>query len=56
MTHTNPRRPRIHTDVEHRLLYVAEFAEAVYVLRAFEKRTRQTSKEDLDLAKSAFAR
>jgi phage-related protein len=47
---------RIHTDVEHRLLYVAEFAEAVYVLRAFEKRTRQTSKEDLDLAKSAFAR
>jgi len=45
---------RIHTDVEHRVLYVAKFAEAVYVLHAFEKRTRRTSQRDLDLAKQRF--
>jgi phage-related protein len=45
---------RIHPDVEHRVLYVAKFAEAVYVLHAFEKRTRRTPKEDLDLAKQRF--
>ena len=45
---------RIHTDVEHRVLYVAKFAEAVYVLHAFEKRTRRTPKEDLSLAKQRF--
>jgi phage-related protein len=45
---------RIHTGVEHRLFYVAKFAEAVYVLHAFEKRTRRTSKEDISLAKARF--
>src|SRR5882672_11440538 len=45
---------RIHTDVEHRVLYVAKFAEAVYVLHAFEKRTRRTPRKDLDLAKQRF--
>jgi phage-related protein len=45
---------RIHTDVEHRVLYVAKFAEAVYVLHAFEKRTRRTPQEDLSLAKQRF--
>lgn len=42
---------RIHTGPEHRVLYVARFAEAVYVLHVFEKRTRRTPKEDLDLAR-----
>ena len=45
------REIRIHTGAEHRVLYVAKFAEAVYVLHAFEKRTRRTPKEDLDLAR-----
>ena len=45
---------RIHTDVEHRVLYVAKFAEAVYVLHAFEKRTRRTPQKDLALAKQRF--
>ena len=27
---------RIHTGTEHRVLYVAKFAEAVYILHAFE--------------------
>jgi phage-related protein len=42
---------RIRTGAEHRVLYVAKFAEAVYVLHAFEKRTRQAPKADLDLAR-----
>jgi phage-related protein len=42
---------RIHTGAEHRVLYVAKFAEAVYVLHAFEKRTRRTPKGDLDVAR-----
>ncbi len=42
---------RIHTTVEHRVMYVAKFAEAVYVLHAFEKKTRRTSKRDVDLVR-----
>jgi phage-related protein len=42
---------RIHTGLEHRVLYIAKFAEAVYVLHAFEKRTRRTMTGDLDLAR-----
>lgn len=45
---------RIHTDVEHRVLYIAKFAEAVYVLHAFEKRTGRTPGEDLSLATERF--
>jgi phage-related protein len=44
------REIRIHTGLEHRVFYVATFAEAVYVLHAFEKRTRKTPKHDLQLA------
>src|ERR671919_2115596 len=42
---------RIHTGVEHRVLYIARFAEAVYVLHAFEKRARRTPRHYLDLAR-----
>lgn len=41
---------RIHTAVEHRVCYVAKFAEAIYVLHAFEKQTRKTSQRDIELA------
>ena len=34
--------------------YVATLADAVYVLHAFEKRTRKTPKRDLDLAGDRF--
>lgn len=33
-----------------RVIYVATFAHAVYVLRAFQKRSRTTAKADIDLA------
>ena len=46
---------RVHTGVEHRLFYVAKFEEAVYVLHAFEKRTRQTPQPAIDLARKRFA-
>ena len=45
---------RIHTGLEHRVLYVARFAEGIYVLHAFEKHTRKTSKRDTDLARERF--
>jgi phage-related protein len=48
------REVRIHTAVEHRVCYVAKFAEAVYVLHAFEKRTRKTSKHDIELARQRY--
>jgi len=44
------REIRIHTDREHRLIYVAKFAEAVYVLHAFTKKSRSTAQRDIDIA------
>jgi phage-related protein len=41
---------RVHAGGEYRVLYVAKFDEAVYVLHAFRKKSRKTSKQDLDLA------
>ena len=46
---------RVHEGGEFRVLYLAKFAEAVYVLHAFEKRTRQTRKSDIDLARRNLA-
>lgn len=46
---------RVHTRVEHRVFYIAKFEEAIYVLHAFEKRTRQTRQSDIDLARKRLA-
>jgi phage-related protein len=48
------REIRVRTRLEHRVFYVAAFAEGVYVLHAFEKRTRRTAKRDLDLARDRY--
>ena len=40
---------------EWRVLYVAKFAPAIYVLHAFVKKTPKTSQPDLDTAKSRYA-
>ncbi len=45
---------RIHTGLEHRVFYVAKFTEGVYVLHAFEKRTRKTPRRELELARDRF--
>ena len=45
---------RIHEENEYRVLYVAKFEESVYVLHAFVKKTEQTVKRDIDLAKQRY--
>lgn len=45
---------RVHGGREYRLLYVAKFAETVYVLHAFEKKARRTPKRDIDLAAKRY--
>jgi phage-related protein len=45
------REIRVHTGREHRVIYVASFAEGIYVLHAFEKKTRRTLTRDLELAR-----
>jgi phage-related protein len=37
-----------------RVIYIASFAEAVFVLHAFQKKTQQTSKRDIALAQARF--
>jgi phage-related protein len=46
---------RVHTGGEYRIVYVAKFAEAIYVLHAFGKKTRQTRGADLALARRNLA-
>ena len=45
---------RIHVLGEWRVIYVAKFADAVYVLHAFQKKTQQTRKEDIALATARY--
>jgi phage-related protein len=37
-----------------RVVYIAKFADAVYVLHCFQKKTQKTSKMDLDLAEKRY--
>ncbi len=46
---------RIQTKLAHRVFYIAKFEEAVYVLHAFEKRTRKTSQGDIELARTRLS-
>ena len=46
---------RIHTDLEHRVFYVAKYEDAVYVIHAFGKHTPQTRDADLALARKRLA-
>lgn len=43
---------RVHDRNEYRVMYIAKFTEAVYVLHAFVKKTPQTSKADIELART----
>lgn len=45
---------RIHILGEWRIIYVAKYHEAVYVLHAFQKKTRKTSRQDIDLARQRY--
>ncbi len=48
------REIRIHVDGAHRVFYVATRAEAIYVLHAFEKKTRKTAARDLEVGRDRF--
>jgi len=45
---------RVHTGGEYRVIYVAKYIEAVYVLHAFEKHSQRTRQGDIELARSRF--
>ncbi len=45
---------RVHVLGEWRIICVAKFADAVYVLHAFQKRTRKTRQEDIELARRHY--
>jgi phage-related protein len=46
---------RVHEDSgAFRVIYVAKFAEAVYVLHAFQKKAQKTPKQDIELARQRF--
>ncbi len=38
----------------YRVIYLARLKEAVYVLHAFQKKTRATSKQDIEITKSRY--
>jgi phage-related protein len=38
----------------YRVIFVAKFADAVYVLHCFKKKTQKTSKTDVDLAERRY--
>ena len=45
---------RIHILGEWRVIYVAKHHEAVYVLHAFQKKTKKTRKQEIDLARQRY--
>jgi phage-related protein len=45
---------RIHKEGEWRVIYIAKFEKAVYVLHAFEKKTRKTLRADIELARKRY--
>lgn len=46
---------RVRAGNQYRVIYVAKFAESVYVLHSFIKTTPKTSKQDLEMAKTQYA-
>ena len=45
---------RIHAENAYRIIYIAKFEEAVYVLHSFIKKSQQTSKQDIELAAKRY--
>ncbi|MBK9309095.1 MAG: type II toxin-antitoxin system RelE/ParE family toxin [Nitrospira sp.] len=48
------REIRIHVLGEWRVFYVAQSATTVYVLHVFQKKTRKTRREDIELARKRY--
>jgi phage-related protein len=45
---------RIRTENAYRVFYVARFAEAIYVLHAFQKKTQKTTKQDIEIGQQRY--
>ena len=45
---------RVRAGGAYRVLYVAKFEEAVYILHAFDKKSRKTAPLDLELARQRY--
>ena len=45
------REIRIHHEGQFRVIYIAKFDDAVYVLHAFQKKTHKTRKQDVEIAR-----
>jgi len=45
---------RVRAGGAYRVLYVAKFAEAIYVLHAFDKKSRKTARLDMELARQRY--
>lgn len=45
---------RAHLEGEYRVLYVAKFEEAVYVLHAFVKKTQKSPSLDIELGRKRY--
>ena len=45
---------RIDEGGAYRVIYVAKFEDAIYVLHAFQKKTHKTAKKDIDLARERY--
>lgn len=45
---------RIRTDNAYRVFYVAKFAEAIYILHAFPKKTQKTARSNIELGQQRY--
>ena len=45
---------RVHVLGEWRVIYIAKFADSIYVLHAFQKKTQKMRKEDIELAANRY--
>jgi len=45
---------RLHVGEAYRVLVVTKFAEALYVLHAFEKKSQKTSRPDIEVARRRY--
>jgi phage-related protein len=48
---TGVKEIRIHVLGEYGIVYMAKLSDAIYVLHAFQKKSRKTNKNDLELAR-----
>jgi phage-related protein len=47
---------RVHKLQEYRVIYIAKFPEAVYVLTAFEKKSQKAPRQEVERARKMYAK